>query len=169
MALLVRSITIEDSNGFRTALDSVARERRFLALLEAPPLDEIERFLSRNLDCGSIQLIAVENRTIVGWCDIILRQDIGFTHIGRVGLGVVESYRRRGIGRMLLREALERVRRTGILRVELEVFSSNHGAISLYRSLGFVEEGRRRWARYLDGTWDDLVMMALLPEAHLTM
>lgn len=49
--------------------------------------------------------------------------------------------------------------RTGMSRVELEVFSSNTAAIHLYKSCGFIKECVRRRARYLDGVWDDMVQM----------
>jgi RimJ/RimL family protein N-acetyltransferase len=36
--------------------------------------------------------------------------------------------------------------------------------IALYRSLGFAEEGLKRRARFLDGKYEDLLIMALLRE-----
>jgi RimJ/RimL family protein N-acetyltransferase len=50
----------------------------------------------------------------------------------------------------------------GIERIQLTVFASNQNAIALYRQLGFVEEGVRRRAWFLDGRYDDSVEMALL-------
>ena len=55
----------------------------------------------------------------------------------------------------------KRQRHSGLHSLQLSVFAGNEPAISLYRSLGFVEEGRRK--RYVlrnDGTYDDQVMMA---------
>ena len=50
----------------------------------------------------------------------------------------------------------------GITRIELEVFAANERAFALYRKFGFVEEGRKRHARCLDGNYDDSICMALL-------
>ena len=51
---------------------------------------------------------------------------------------------------------------SGLERVELEVFASNARAVALYRRTGFVEEGRRRCARKLDGIYDDILLFGLL-------
>ena len=50
-------------------------------------------------------------------------------------------------------------------RIELEVFSSNQKAIQLYKSFGFVFEGRKRTARKLDGICDDFLMYAKFKES----
>ena len=39
-------IADEHIAGFREAVDVVARERKYLAFLEAPPLDDVRRFLA---------------------------------------------------------------------------------------------------------------------------
>jgi GNAT superfamily N-acetyltransferase len=45
--------------------------------------------------------------------------------------------RRHGLGRALVKRALERARERGCLRVELDTNEDNHAALELYRSLGF--------------------------------
>ncbi len=49
-----------------------------------------------------------------------------------------------------------------LMRVELEVFADNEGAIRLYQRLGFVREGVRRMSTVRNGTYVDEVMMARL-------
>jgi ribosomal protein S18 acetylase RimI-like enzyme len=44
--------------------------------------------------------------------------------------------------------------------VDLEVYASNTGALSLYTRCGFVVEGVKRAMRILDGRVDDVVLMA---------
>ena len=70
--------------------------------------------------------------------------------------------RGRGLGRALLERTFEAARRSGILRVELEVYATNTKAITLYERCGFQHEGLRGRARLLDGDTDDIVEMALL-------
>ena len=91
----------------------------------------------------------------------------GFTHVGALGMGVAASHRRRGVGEQLAKAALNRSRAAGLKRVELEVFASNRAAIKLYEKLGFEREGVKRSARYLDGAYDDLVLMAVVWEPSL--
>jgi ribosomal-protein-alanine N-acetyltransferase len=58
-------------------------------------------------------------------------------------IAVAPSRHRRGIGRMLLDDFLDRVRNDGVSRVHLEVREGN-SAVSLYREVGFSPVGRRR-------------------------
>ncbi|GAA2279680.1 GNAT family N-acetyltransferase [Streptomyces atrovirens] len=57
-----------------------------------------------------------------------------------LGLCVAEDRRRHGLGRELMVEVLERLRRCGTERVRLTVEPANDAAILLYRSLGFRPE-----------------------------
>jgi putative acetyltransferase len=72
-------------------------------------------------------------------------------------MGVRKGYRGMGYGRRLLNHALANTRFT---RVELDVFGNNRNAIHLYRSVGFLPEGRKQGARILDGVAQDIVIMA---------
>jgi ribosomal protein S18 acetylase RimI-like enzyme len=52
-------------------------------------------------------------------------------------IGIARHHRRRGLGRQLLLRSLDGFRRSGVNRVYLEVTAQNHGAIQLYRQVGF--------------------------------
>ncbi|MDW5376272.1 ribosomal protein S18-alanine N-acetyltransferase [Halomonas sp. HP20-15] len=51
--------------------------------------------------------------------------------------------RRRGVARQLLERLIARAEAWGSERMLLEVRGTNHGAQALYRSMGFVVDGRR--------------------------
>jgi len=76
-----------------------------------------------------------------------------------LNIAIEPQYRRRGLGRLILREVLDRVRERGALRCFLEVRVSNIAAIALYRREGFTEVGRRRdYYPSRQGREDALVM-----------
>ncbi len=52
-------------------------------------------------------------------------------------VGVVPTYRGQGLGRALVRQALEGFYQAGLRRAYLEVTAENLGAVRLYRTLGF--------------------------------
>ena len=147
--------------GFHKCLDSVARERRFIGFLHAPPLESTREFLLSNIRDEVPQFVAVMKDTVVGWIDVSPRKGEGFTHCGRLGMGVLKEYRRLGIGTLLLERALRAAKERGMERIELEVFASNTPAINLYEKKGFVYEGVKKKARKLDGEYDDIIVMAL--------
>ena len=74
-----------------------------------------------------------------------------------INFGIRTSWRRLGVGRLLLSEVLKRLSINNIRRVTLEVRPSNSAAIRLYRSFGFDEVGLRP-KYYSDDNEDALIM-----------
>ena len=74
MAIEIRPARVADIPEARDCLDIVARERRYLAMLEAPPLESSMAWWSGMIDQGWPFEIAVEvtgdASRVVGWCDI---------------------------------------------------------------------------------------------------
>jgi [ribosomal protein S18]-alanine N-acetyltransferase len=75
---------------------------------------------------------------------------VGFSLVRTVGdeaelllLAVLPTHHRRGVGRRLLDEFLERARKDRASRVHLEVRDGN-AAVAMYRTAGFSAVGRRR-------------------------
>ncbi len=85
-------------------------------------------------------------------------------HVGVLSLGVHPAMQRHGIGRALMDALIDHARASGILRLELYVRADNPRARSLYRSLGFEDEGvRERFVRLDDGGFvDDVIMRRFL-------
>lgn len=160
----IKHISEADIEGFHSCLDSVASERKFLGHLSAPPLKETRKWIIEAMEKGEIRLIAVDRAQVVGWCDIEIYENEGFDHSGKLGMGVLKEYRGQGIGKNLLEEALTAARDRHLERVELNVYASNAPAISLYKKFKFQVEGRKRRARKLDGTYDDIIVMAIIFE-----
>lgn len=158
----ITRIAEEYIEGYHRCLDSVARERRYLAFVQAPPLESTRGFVLSIIASDETQFVALKDEDVVGWCDISLMWLEGFTHCGRLGIGVRKDYRRRGIGKRLIERTIARAKEKGLERIELEVFASNRPAIRFFERVGFVMEGVKRKARKIDGAYDDLIGMALL-------
>jgi len=151
--------------GFRDVLDGVARERRYLAFVEAPALARLRRFVLNNVRAGAPQFVALDDDHVVGWCDITPKTHETLRHSGVLGMGVAASHRRIGIGAALLEAALEAARVRGLTRIELVVRTDNGPAIALYRRFGFEVEGRLRDYLIVDETVHDALAMARLTGA----
>ena len=148
--------------GFHRTFDSIARERRYLAALEAPPLENFRSFVLNNISKGHARFVALADGEVVGWCDALPKPLPIHRHVGVLGMGLLPASRGQGIGRRLLQHTLEAARAGGLSRVELTVRQDNPAAIALYEKLGFVAEGVQRNAFKVDGRYHDLVMMAVL-------
>ena len=154
-------IAEEHIEGFHQCLDSVARERLYLAWVEAPPLDSTRAFVLSNIANNVIQFVAVADNEVIGWCDISPLKHEGFKHRGELGMGIHKRYRGMGIGQDLITCAIQKAKEKGLERIELEVFASNVPAIKLYEKMGFVTESIKKKARKMDGAYEDVVEMVL--------
>ena len=148
--------------GFREVLDGVARERRYLAFLEAPSPGRVRSFVLSHLRNGTPHFVAVEGGRVVGWCDVTPKTHETLRHSGVLGMGVAASHRGQGVGTALLRSTVDRAFSQGLTRVELIVREDNLPAVALYRRHGFELEGRLRRYLIVDGAAHDALQMARL-------
>ena len=162
MTVDVVAMAPEHIEAYRRAVDIVARERRYLTLLEAFPLPQTREFVLSLTEKGDPMFVALVNCEVVGWCDIQRHPFPAHAHRGTLGVGVVPCHRGRGIGRRLVDQALSRAFASGLVRVELSVRADNTRAIRLYEKAGFVREGVLRDAVLVDNEFHDTIAMALI-------
>ncbi|MGX5826015.1 GNAT family N-acetyltransferase [Mesorhizobium sp. 43Arga] len=158
----IAPIAPDHIESFHRALDLVARERKYLSFLEAPPLDQTRRFVSDRIAAGDPGFVAVVRGEVVGWCDISRHDRLICAHRGSLGMGIVASHRGRGLGPRLINVTLAQARKVGLVRVELSVHADNVRAVALYDKVGFVREGVQRDAIRIDGQYGDTIMMAIV-------
>ncbi len=149
---------------YRECLDSVAREQRYLAQVEALPLEKIQGFVKDSVASDAVQFFALDGERVVGWADIFPSWAHAVSHCGSLGMGVLAPYRGRGIGTKLLHACVKKAWLKGITRIELEARADNAAAIALYEKLGFQHEALKRNAMRFNGQYFDAVQMSLLRE-----
>ncbi len=89
-------------------------------------------------------LVAEDAGTVVGHALLDPLPLAVTAHVVRLTIAVHEGHQGRGVGKALMNELLGWARSNPrVEKVELQVRSSNERAVALYRSLGFVEEGRK--------------------------
>jgi ribosomal protein S18 acetylase RimI-like enzyme len=147
--------------GFYKTLDIVARERRYLSFLEAPPFESTRAFILDMIEQGYPQWVALSGGEVIGWCDVTPKPRPIYAHSGVLGMGLLPPFRHQGIGKRLIVQALDAARAFGLQRVELTVRENNTNAIALYKQTGFVIEGVQRNAILLDGDYENLILMAV--------
>ncbi len=158
--MIIQQATIKYAESYWRAVDAVARERRFLLSTEGYSLESSREYVKRIVEQNLAQYYAVAKNEVTGWCDIIPRPQEGLQHVGVLGMGLLPSWRGRGIGTQLLTRSIEHAKDINNLeKVELEVFESNLPAVRLYMKMGFSVEGRRVKARKLEGVYDNIILM----------
>lgn len=156
-------ISEDHAASFRECLDTVAREKRYLAQIEAPPLERVQQFVHDSVANDAAQFVAMDAAgRVVGWADIFPAWAHAVAHCGTLGMGVLPAYRGQGIGRRLLQACIAKAWSKGLTRIVLEVRADNERAIRLYHSLGFAKEALKKHAMRFDAVYHDSVQMRLL-------
>jgi phosphinothricin acetyltransferase len=74
-----------------------------------------------------------------------------YNHTAEISIYIAPAFRRQGLGRKLLKEALDMTPELGVKTVLGYIFSHNEGSIRLFRSFGFEEWGRLPDIATMDG------------------
>ncbi|MBP9112755.1 MAG: GNAT family N-acetyltransferase [Polyangiaceae bacterium] len=144
---------------FHETLDAVARERIYIEMIEAPSLERVISFQADLLQENGPVYYAIDGDRVVGWCDVFPIENPRQNHRGFLGMGLLPEYRGKGIGSKLLSSVLDHAKRFGLEKVELNVYTSNTGAIALYEKFGLEREGLIKKYRKLDGQYFDCWVM----------
>lgn len=162
MPVVIAPIAVSNAASFHSCLDTVARERQYLAQIEALPLEKIESFVGESVANDAVQFVALDGVRVVGWADIFPEWPYAISHCGSLGMGVLPDYRHQGLGEALLRACIAKAKVKGITRIELAARADNVPAIRLYEKLGFVREAVKRNGMRFDGVYFDTLQMSLL-------
>ncbi len=146
-------------SGFYATLSAVAKERVYIEMIEAPPLESVISFQKEHISKNGPVYYAVSNDQVIGWRDVFPMSNPRQVHRGALGMGLLPEYRGQGIGARLLTATLAHAKRFGLEKVELHVYTSNTPAIALYKKFGFEQEGLIQKYRKLDGQYFDVLAM----------
>lgn len=165
MTIEIRRVTRADADGmlelYRAAGEAggLARRRH-----EVEPR-HMAYYLDHSLD-GGLGLVAVRDGRIVGELHAWPFEQEQFAHVlSELTIAIHPDAQGQGLGKRLFEAFIAEVRATmpRIRRIELGCRESNARAIRLYRSLGFVLEGRLKGRVYdPEGYYEDDLLMGLL-------
>lgn len=145
------------THGETEYLLSYPEENSFDISQEGCFLEEKER------SAREVELCAVVEDRIVGTAGI---EGVGtkekVRHRAELGISVEKTHWGLGIGKGLTLACIACARKAGYSQLELDVVSDNQNAVSLYKSVGFVEYGRNpKGFRTRSGVWQELLLMRL--------
>ncbi|MED2972857.1 GNAT family N-acetyltransferase [Fictibacillus sp. B-59209] len=149
ISYVVRTGKIEDAEAILDIQRSVVSEGEFLISLseEFNKTSSQQREWVQSLleNVNETLIVAERDGEVVGW--IVFQAAPNrkrLSHTGALGMMISKGYREMGVGTMLLKALLDWAEKNPLIeKVSLGVFSTNHRAISLYKKMGFLEEGRK--------------------------
>jgi RimJ/RimL family protein N-acetyltransferase len=132
----------EEEEWFKDMLKKAPRERPMAIEIQPDPGEDRWVFVG---NCGFIN-IDLENRS------------------GEIGIHIGEKdYWNQGYGtktiQLLLNHGFNNI---NLHRIFLRVFESNQRAVRTYEKAGLILEGKMREAQYIDGSYEDVLLMSVL-------
>lgn len=164
--MIIRKATANDLPQLTELYQEVARISQGIARTEGEISEQYISNLYQQASQQGLMLVGIDTET---------SELVAEMHASKYGLRIFEhiltsltivvkpSYQGRGVGKSLfnafLREVDENWPEVG--RIELESRSTNQQSIGLYKSLGFVQEGRMvNKTRNADGRYEDSLLFA---------
>ena len=162
--VIIRRSSIADAEACTAYMNSFVDEGLDTMPTQRYPVAEWADFIQKaSTKERGFFLLAFDGPLVVGSLELLRGEKPTNCHVGQLGMSVIQSYRKQGLGRRLVETALLEVKNwPGFCRIELDVVPWNTPAIHLYESMGFVREGTKRKAADFRGEPHDLVMMALV-------
>ncbi|MDE1838110.1 MAG: GNAT family N-acetyltransferase [Euryarchaeota archaeon] len=158
----IRLAVPDDAQAITDLVNVVGAERRFVLRERATWTIGDERKTLEAADGRESAFFVVEvDGKIRGLLNVGRGRWSKDAHVATLGMSCHPDFRGIGLGTALLSQALDWARSVGVKKVSLEVFSTNAAAISLYRKMGFQEEGRLKGHFLIDDAPVEAVFMAL--------
>ena len=146
---------------WRARLDPLTWAQTSEAPLSPEPLEELQARYAAPSTSSAAQFAVDVDGVLAGRAGLFSVDDLART--GEVGLTLLPEHRGQGFGQDVLRVLLRYAFRSrNLRRVHLQSLASNERALGAYRAVGFVEEGRLREHAWVEGAYDDVVLMAVL-------
>ncbi|MFS9038245.1 N-acetyltransferase family protein [Streptococcus timonensis] len=166
--LLIREAEISDASEVIALLDQIGQESSFTSLDEnglSISESEMQIFIDKQAQSeNQITLLAFLNDELAGIINVTADQRPRVRHIGDIFLGIKKTFWGSGLGSILMEEAIEWAKTSGVIRrLQLTVQKRNLAAIHLYEKMGFITEGlQERGACIERGEFLDVYLMGKL-------
>jgi len=106
------------------------------------------------------RLIAQEESKILGWAALSpVSSRRVYAGVAEVSVYVAEAARGKGIGKSLLSALIESSEHCGVWTLQAGIFPENTASITVHKSLGFREVGRRERIGKMGDAWRDVVLL----------
>jgi ribosomal protein S18 acetylase RimI-like enzyme len=151
---------------FQTFINALVEEDAKLLINKKVTLKDEKMFLKTLLADtkrrNKVYLLAGHDNKIIGSTVIALNK-LRRNHIGTFGITISKDYREMGLGSYLMSEIIKLAKKELNPKpkiVQLEVYSNNKPAISLYKKMGFKQVARLpKQFQYKGELIDELVML----------
>lgn len=163
--ITIRKAEVKDALSIVKAEREIAQEPGFFCSL---PSELTEEAVNQTIQSPqSIYLVAEHEAQIVGHAFLEPYPLQSLRHAADLNIAVHLGWQKKGIGTKLLEKIIELAKNSSAIeKIQLNVRASNTTALSLYKKMGFEEEGRfKNRVKIQDHYIDDIMMgLDLVPD-----
>lgn len=168
-SIVIRTGSLDDAETILNIQQAVVIENQYLILASEEfdrTTEQHKNWIQNILENERDTIIVAEiNGAVVGWIIFQSKNLKRLSHTGYFTTMIHKDYRGMGIGKMLINELLNWAEKNPLIeKISLGVLSTNLKAIALYKSVGFVEEGRKiKEVKFGENEYvDDILMYKLV-------
>lgn len=106
------------------------------------------------------RIAVLENDQMAGWAALTpVSNRCVYAGVAEVSIYVTESFRGKGIGKLLLLQLVAESEKIGLWTLQSGIFAENIASIKLHEYCGFRVIGTREKIGKTDGVWKDNIIM----------
>lgn len=160
----VRAATVDDAEAILICMTQVIKETKNLAREPEEwrmTVEQEQEFLAKMADSPhDYMIIAFDQEQVIATAGFHGKPLQRLQHRVTLGISILQEYHHQGLGTYMMKHLIEKATEMGKRTIDLDVRQDNPHAIDLYQKMGFVQEGIKKEAFYVDDTYIDLVLMA---------
>jgi RimJ/RimL family protein N-acetyltransferase len=163
----IREVTKEDAQNMIDFYNVVGGETDFLSFGANEfkrDLCEYEEYITAtSKEQNSIMLLALIDSEIISIATINSSLKERTKHVGTLGIVISKKHTGLGLGKILMNDLIGWAKQNGVTKkISLVTNENNTVAIELYKKLGFEVEGLLKKDNFINGNFNNTIIMGLL-------
>lgn len=167
--ITIKKASLDNAPNWASMLLQFDKETSFTMFQPNERSSDISKYENKIIEAQknpkAIILLVIDNtlikNNVIGYLCAEGYKNTRKNHVLMIGIGILKSYHSNGLGTQLLTELLKHVRENGIKRIEAHIAETNKHSMSLMKKFGFVLEGKKHKAIFIDNIYQDEYLMAL--------
>ena len=156
-----RMMTAEDRDRMLEFTQSLPERNLLFLPVDITRPDVVDQWV-RNIEEGqTLTVLAEESGNLIGYVSLHHSEILWARHLGEIRLLVGPNFRGKGLGGLLARQIFDLAQGRKLLKLVVNMMSTQRDAQSLFHRLGFIPEAMLHdWAIDRSGRTHDLITMS---------
>jgi RimJ/RimL family protein N-acetyltransferase len=163
--MIIREVQINDAEAFWQMQFELDKETKYMMYEpneRTKNLELINNLIQKAVEGSNLLLVAENDEDIIGFLSAQRGGPNRIKHTAYIVVGIRKAFQGKGMGSELFKKLDLWAQQNSITRLELTVMCANTMAKHLYEKSGFVVEGIKKNAMFVDGKYVDEYYMAKL-------